>query len=251
MIELRASVALLLLFVGVLPVAFHYAGAQEQESVRMYMINPLTGNETFSVHDCPVNSVFTVGFYIGNVTGLITWQIHLSYNRSSIHYSKAWFPDNNVFKEAVDEGATPLAELSNNVDNATDVGDLLIVMTSTYPPGSSLQYPVSVVSRGLLCKVNFTIASHPTCTQLDFILKQPQHPPSVYITPPYYLPDYSTSVETLSGTHPAGGDPAVICETNPEVPESSTLMLPLIALPATLTLILIRERRARSQHIAH
>lgn len=250
MIELRVSVVFLLLFAGFLPFTISCVKAQGQEFVRMYMINLLTGNETFNVHDYPVNSVFTVDFYIGNITNLIAWQIHLSYNRSLICYIKAWFPEEDVFKEAVDKGATPLMEISDNVDNATDVGDLLIVMTSTYPPGSSLQYSVSVASKALLCKVNFTIVSHPAYTQLDFIGTPSQNPHGLHVVPPYHLPDYSTSVETLNGIYPAGGDPAVIRETDPVVPESPTLMVPSIVLLAILTVILTRRRRASSQHSA-
>jgi hypothetical protein len=218
--------------------------AEEQGFVRMYMVNPLTGTGDFNISASPVGSDFTVEFYIGNVTDLITWQIYLTYNRTLIHYAKAWFPDDNVFKEAVDKGATPLAEVSNNVDQSTDVGDLLIVMTSTYPPSSSLQYPVSVESKGLLCKLNFTVTVHPACTQLDFISTLAQSPTGLHVFPPYHIADYGTSVETLDGTHSAGGDPAVIRLVD-SVPESPLMVL-LIGLPATLTLILAKKRRPAS-----
>jgi len=245
MIRLRVPVAFLLLFIGILPFALHSAEAQEQGLVRMYMINPLTGNETFNLRDYPVNSAFTVDFYIGNVTDLITWQIHLTYNRTLINYAKAWFPDDNVFKQAIDKGATPMKGISVNVDNATDVGDLLIVMTCTYPPSGSLKYPVTVESKELLCRVNFTVAMHSTFTQIVFVAKQ-ENPSSLYVAPPYYLAGYGTSVETLSGTYLADGEPAVIYDPTP-IPEASVLLI-LIWIPSTLALILTRKRTKRCDH---
>lgn len=244
MIKLYVLAVLALSLIGFLFFTVNGMRAEEQGFVRMYIVNPLTGTGDFNVSAFPVGSDFTVEFYIGNVTDLITWQIHLTYNRTIIHYSKAWFPDGNVFKEAVDKGATPLTEVSNNVDQANDVGDLLIVMTSTYASGSSLQYPVSVESKGLLCKLNFTAALHTAYTQLDFISTPAQNPPGLHVFPPYYLADHGTSVETLDGTYPAGGDSAVIRLIDP-VPESPLVLL-LIGLPATLILILIRRRRAES-----
>jgi hypothetical protein len=246
MIEQRISVLLLLVSIASLPLALHSARGQGQELVSMYMINPLTGNNSFDIADSPVNSVFTVGFYIGNVTDLITWQIRLTYNRTLIHYDEAWFPNDNVFKEAVDSGATPLTEVSNNVGNITDVGDLLIVMTSSHSPSNSLKYPVNVTSKALLCKVNFMIVSHPVHTKIDFVMNGSQSSSSIYITPPYYLPAYETSVETLSGIYAADGESAVVFETD-AVPEFSALALLFLAITATPTLILAWIKRARGQ----
>lgn len=211
----------------------------------MYMVNPLTGNETFNLRDDPVKGAFTVDFYIGNVTDLITWQIHLTYNRTLINYTKAWFPDNNVFKQAIDEGAIPMKGIAINVDNATDVGDLLIVMTCTYPLSGSFKYPVTVESRGLLCRVNFTVAMRSNFTQMVFSAGQ-ENPSGLYVMPPYYIAGYGTSVETLNGTYLAYGEPAVIYDLTP-VPEASLLLL-LIGIPTTLTIILTRMRRKRCYH---
>lgn len=138
----------------------------------MYIVNSLTGDNTFNVTNYPVGRIFTVEFYVGNVTGMITWQIHLTYNRTLINYAKTWFPDDNVFKQAIDRGAIPTKEVSVNVDNATDTADLLIVMTCTYPPNNPQKHPVNVTSRGLLCKTNFTVALHPTSEQLELVTQR-------------------------------------------------------------------------------
>jgi hypothetical protein len=211
----------------------------------MYIVNPLTGDSTFNVSDCPVGSAFTVEFYVGNVTDMVTWQIHLTYNRTLIRYAKAWFPSDNVFMEAIDKGAVPMKGISNNVDNATDVGDLLIIMTCTYPPDTLLKYPVSVASKGLLCKVNFTVALHPTYTQLVLVAEQQQDPPSLHVAPPYYLTGYRTSVETLNGTYLADGDSGLIDDLTP-IPESSTLLLLVTFVVASLSLILTRKRLSQN-----
>lgn len=208
----------------------------------MYMINPLTGNETFNLGGFPVNSAFTVDFYVGNVTDLITWQIHMTYNRTLINYAKAWFPDDNVFKQAIDRGAIPMKEVSVNVDNATDVGDLLIVMTCTYPSSSSLKYPVTVESKELLCEVNFTVAMYSTFSQMVFVAGQ-QNPSGLHVMPPYYLAGYGTSVETVNGTYSADGEPAAIDDLI-STPEASLLLI-LIWIPLTLAFVLARRRTKR------
>jgi hypothetical protein len=244
MIERRISVFLLLMCIGFLPLALHSAKGQARESVSVYMINPLTGNNTFNITDSPVNNVFTVDFYVGSVTNLITWQIRLTYNSTLIHYDEAWFPDGNAFQQAVDSGATPLTEVSNNVANITDVGDLLIVMTCSHSPSNALMYPVTVTSKALMCKVNFTIVMHSTFTQIVFVAPQ-ENPSSLYVAPPYYLTGYGTSVETLSGTYPADGDRALI--TSPtSLPEASVLLL-LAWIPSTLALLLTRRAKRRDR----
>jgi len=241
MIRLHQLVFLTLFLTTILPFAFRSTKAQTQDFIRMYIVNPLTGDSTFNVSDRPVGSAFTMEFYVGNVTDMITWQIHLIYNRTLIHYAKAWFPSDNVFKEAIDKGAIPMKGISNNVDNATDVEDLLIIMTCTYPPDTLLKYPVSVASRGLLCKVNFTIAQHPIYTQLVLVTEQQQNPSSLHVAPPYYLTDCKTSVETLNGTYLADGDSAVIDDLTP-VPESPASILLVTFIASSLSLILTRKR---------
>lgn len=234
MIGVRSSVVLFLL-VCCLPLTFRCVETEEQELVTMYMTNPVTGNNTFNV-----SGAFTVIFYIGNVTDLIAWQIHLSYNRSLIHYVKTGVPEDNVFKEAIDRGATPLMEAFNNVDDATDVTDLIIVMASNYPSDASNQYAVSVASKGLLCMVNFTVVSHQAYAQLDFIRTSAQAPYGLHIVPTYHLADWGTLVETANGTYPAGGESAMIFETDP-IAEFSGLLLPLILLLAIFCLALTKR----------
>jgi len=239
----RALVPLFILLMGVLPLTLCCAKAQEQELVTMYVINPLTGNNTFDVYDYPVNSVFTVEFYVGNVTNLVAWQIRLTYNRTLVQYDSAWFPENNVFKEAVENGATPVSEVSNNVNNASEIGDLVIAMTTVYPLGTSPQHPVNVTSKDLLCEVNFTIASHATNTQLDFVSSPSSN---IGIAPPIFLPSGGTCVETLNGTFPADGDPALITSST-SLPEVSVLLI-LTCIPSTLTLILTKRRTKKRDH---
>jgi hypothetical protein len=207
---------------------------QAQDQVTMYMVNPLTGDNTFNVTNYPIGSVFAVEFYVNNVTDMIAWQIRLLYNRTIINYDKAWFPDDNVFKQAIDNGAIPTKGIAVNVNNATDTSNLLIVMTCTSPQNSSLRYPVSVQSRGLLCIVNFTIVKHTDSTELMFMSQS--NSTRLDVLPPYYLKNLVSSIETLDGTYLADGEPAFIY-----VPEVSIILL-LIWIPAVLALIIIRRK---------
>jgi len=240
-LNVRGLAVLVVLLTGVLSLTLNCAKGQEQEPVALYITNPLTGNSSFNVDDYAVNSVFTADFYIGNVTNLVAWQISLVYNRTLIQYDAAWFPEDNVFEEAVEGGATPLWEVSNNVNNVTEVGDLVIVMTSSYPPDSSPQYPINVTSKGFLCEVNFTIVSHAASTELDFVTVPTKN---TVIFPVYFLSNYTTCVETSGGTYPADGQPAVIYDVA-EVPEASALLV-LIIIPAALVFALARKRMKRS-----
>jgi len=233
----RGLAALAILAISIMPLTLFIAKAQEQELVTMYFTNPLTGNNTFNVYDISVNNVFTAEFYVGNVTNLIAWQIHLAYNRTLIQYDDAWFPTDNVFKQAVENGATPMSEVSNNINNESEVGDLLIAMTSMSPLGTSPQYPVNVTSRDLLCEANFTVVSHAADSELNFINSSSSNNG---IAPPNFLPSSGTCVETLNGTFPAAGDPALII-SSPSLSEATVLLI-LICIPSTLTLILTRKR---------
>jgi hypothetical protein len=219
--------------------------AQGPYTVDMYIVNPLTGDSIFNVTDYPIGSIFTVEFYVGNVTGMITWQLHLTYNRTLINYEQTWFPDDNVFKEAIDSGAIPVKEISVNIDNATDTADLFILMTCTYPPDTSIKYPVDVTSRGLLCKTNFTISKHPTSEKLALISQQVNYS-SLHVTPHYYLDGFRTCVDTLNGIYATDAEPAVFYDMI-AVPEASPSLL-LILIPSSLTTILMRLRRKRYSH---
>lgn len=244
-IKLRQLVFLALFLTSILTITFRSTNAQSHAPVKICIVNPLTGDNTFNLSDRPVGSTFTMEFYVGNVTDMLTWQIHLTYNRTVINYAKAWFPNDNAFKQAIDKGATPMKAVSVNVDNATDVGDLLIIMTCTYPPNSLPKYPVGVASKALLCKVNFTITLNSTFTQLMSVSNQQDYS-SPHVVPPYCLADFKTSVETLNGTFLADGEPATI-EYTPPLPETSALLF-LIWIPSTLALILTRRRTKRHNH---
>jgi hypothetical protein len=214
--------------------------------VQIYAVNPQTGDDIFNLSGLPIGSAFTVEFYIGNVTDMITWQIRVGYNHTQINYDKAWIPEDNVFKQATDQGAIPTKGIAVNADNATDIADLLIIMTCTYPPDSQPKHPVTVTSKALLCKVNFTIGPNPPNSEITFIT-QPQDYPGLYITPHYYLPNLTTSIETINGTYPGNGEPAYIYDPNPLL-ETSTLLF-LVWIPTTLALILTRRRtKTRNQN---
>jgi len=224
----------------IMPLTTSSTKAQTQDTIEIFAVNPQTGNNTFNLSGLPIGSTFTVEFYIANVTDMITWQIRLGYNHTQINYAKAWIPENNAFKQATDQGAIPTKGIAVNVDNVTDIADLLIIMTCTYPPDTQPKHPVNITSKTLLCKVNFTIGPNPPNSQLTFIT-QPQNYPGLYITPHYCLPNLVTSVETLSGTYTADTQPAYIYDPDP-VPEASALLL-LIWTLATLALILARRRK--------
>lgn len=245
MVDLKAVglAVLVMLLAVVFSFTPHCARAQEQGFISVYIVNPSTGNNSFDVCGDPIGSVFTAEFYVGNVTNLVAWQIRLTYNRTLVQYEEAWFPEDNVFQEAVERGATPTSEVSNNVNNVSEVGDLMIAMTSVSALEVSPQYPVNVTSRGLLCEVNFTVLSHGAETQLEFVSNSSS---TVEIAPPYFLPSSTTCVETTNGTYAAGGDPALIREVNPDLPESVALMFAIIGPGAVLALILTVEKRKRA-----
>jgi hypothetical protein len=209
--------------------------AQASDIVEMYIVNPLTGDGVFNVTDYPIGKVFTVEFYVGNVTDMITWQIHLTFNHTLINYEQAWFPNDNVFKQAIDLGAIPVKEISLNINDDTDIADLFVLMTCTYPPDTSQKYSVDVTSRGLLCKTNFTIAMHPTSEKLALILQQMNYS-SFQVTPKYYLEGLRTCVDTLKGTYAADGEPAMFYDLT-TVPE---VTLFLILVPSSSIIILMR-----------
>jgi hypothetical protein len=222
-----------------------YTVRVEAQDIEMYIVNPLTGDNTFNISSYPIGSVFTVEFYVGEVVDMVTWQIHFTYNRTLINYAKTWFTDHNVFSQAIDQGAIPTEEVSLNVDDATDTADITIIMTCTYPPNNPQKHPVNVTSRGLLCKTNFTVASHLSSQQLMFI-SQPSDYPSPHVAPPYYLTGFTTSVDTLNGICLADGQPAAIYNVA-SIPEPSVFLV-FIWIPMTLMLVLEKRRRTKSDN---
>lgn len=132
--------------------------AQEEATIRI--INPLSGDNKFIFNyaDFPVNTTFTVEFYIENVTALITWQILIKWNNTIINFNKGWIPENNVFAEAIDQGATLIAP-QPSVEIIGDTGYL------KYGASILPLIPVDVPNIALLCKLNFTIAIEPQDSQ--------------------------------------------------------------------------------------
>jgi parallel beta-helix repeat protein len=131
------------------------------EEVKAKIINPNSGDREFnlSTTDYPVNSTFTADLYVLNVTGMLSWQIYLSWNNTVIDFSKAWIPDNNVFAEAVSQGAALIAP-APSVEVDGEVGYLL------YGAGLLPLTPVNVTTQALLCRINFTVAAVPEDSQL-------------------------------------------------------------------------------------
>jgi parallel beta-helix repeat protein len=156
---------------------------QGQRPVSVLIINPLSGdsNFDFSSAEYPVNSSFTVEFYITEVTNLSAWQIDVSWNNSIINFGRAWIPEQNVFQEAINNGATPI-EAQDLEINESNFGFFLYGMTTLYMPDASHTYPVNVTGQGLLCSINFTVAIAPEqgedlTTNFEIIEQTPNAPP--------------------------------------------------------------------------
>jgi parallel beta-helix repeat protein len=152
---------LVLLVVSSLALTFNVkpVGAQGEE-VKVRIINPNSGDREFnlSTTDYPVNSTFTADLYVLNVTGMLGWQVYLSWNNTVIDFPKAWIPLDNVFAEAVSEGASLIAP-APSVEVDGEVGYLL------YGAGLLPLTPVNVTTQALLCRINFTVAAAPKDSQ--------------------------------------------------------------------------------------
>ncbi|MEM3699428.1 MAG: hypothetical protein QXL57_00965 [Candidatus Bathyarchaeia archaeon] len=155
----RATLLTVILLLSLLaPLSTIVVKAQEEATIRI--INPLSGDNKFifNIADFPVNTTFTVEFYIENVTALLSWQIFIKWNNTIIHFQKGWIPDNNVFAEAIDQGATLIAP-PPSVEIVEDTGYL------KYGASILPLTPVNVPDSALLCKLNFTIAIEPQDSQ--------------------------------------------------------------------------------------
>jgi hypothetical protein len=136
--------------------------AQGVGAATVEILNPLSGDDHFIFNstEYPINSTFTVDFYIVNVTGLQTWEIYFSWNNTVIHYQTGWIPkDNNVFAAAVKGGASILAG-GPSLEIDGDQGYIkygAVLLPTTY---------VDVPGVGLLCSINFTIAASPQDSQI-------------------------------------------------------------------------------------
>jgi hypothetical protein len=141
------------------------AKAQE-EVATVLIVNPLKGPgaddsnkfvlDSSTAH---VNDTITVDFYIKDVKNLVGWQVVATWNTSVIQYQTAWVPENNIFKPAIDEGATLVrikpALYEDYFPSKPDIDALKyagILLPKT---------PVDVSGYGLLFEMNFTIAAVP------------------------------------------------------------------------------------------
>jgi parallel beta-helix repeat protein len=162
---------------------------QDQGPVSVLMINPLSGDNNFDLSSAeyPVNSNFTVEFYITEVTNLSAWQIYVSWNNSIINFAAPWVPEQNVFQEAINNGATPLVAQDLEINTTSNVGYFQYGMTTLYTQDVSGTYPVNVTGQGLLCSINFTVAVAPEegedlTTNLEMIEQTPEAPPGYFMS---------------------------------------------------------------------
>lgn len=132
------------------------------EYATMRIENPIDQSSKFEFNttEYPVGSVFTVDFYIVDVTDMYGWQIYISWNASIINFTAGWFPDNHVFKVAEDNGAILLGAIQF-IEESQGIGYVKAGMTAMYFGNDPAFYPVSVSGKGLLCKMNFTIMATP------------------------------------------------------------------------------------------
>jgi len=137
-------------------------GSQESQWATVRIENPLTGSGKFILHatEYPINSTFTVDFYITSAINTYGWQFYIKWNNSVINYQKAWIPEDNMFKEAIDNGAE-LITVPPAVEIEGDTGYLKYGATALYTGNDPPFYPINITEPKLLCKVNFTVAVSP------------------------------------------------------------------------------------------
>jgi hypothetical protein len=151
--------------------AFHAVPAEAQTSaVTGEIVNPLVGTNDFAFNSSvyPVNSTFTLDFYVANVNNMVAWQIYISWNNSMINFDTVWIPGvnssgTNVFTEAFNNGATPIVpDPDVELDPMTNTAYLFYGATNYYNQSSDHVYAVNVRGLGLLCSVNFTVQVNAT-----------------------------------------------------------------------------------------
>jgi len=162
-----AAASLMLLLATIMSFAFnsHYGTAGlELKEATIRIINPLSGDRHFyfNASEHPINSVFTVEFYIedtGTNEDMIGWQITLSWNITVINYTSVWIPPDNVFKDSSYEVITPpnpFFELEGDTAYLT-WGAILLIMGGAQPGDG-----VDVHGEALLFKANFKILQQPS-----------------------------------------------------------------------------------------
>ena len=147
--------------------AFHAVPAEAQTSaVTGEIVNPLVGTNDFAFNSSvyPVNSTFTVDFYVANVNDMVAWQIYISWNNTMINFDTAWIPGvnnssgTNVFTPAFNAGATPEVPAPDvEFDFTGTIGYLYYGAANLYEPAADHMYAVNVEGLGLLCSANFTV----------------------------------------------------------------------------------------------
>lgn len=154
------TLALILLLSGVL-ISATRVNAEATQYVSARIVNPADWSSNFALNssEYPVNSTFTVNFYLESVRDLEAWQIYISWNSGVINFTNAWIPGippnpgSNVFTEALNENATPIVAPAYPVFSGPDpnIGYLLYGMTALPQPS------VTMPGEALLCSMNFTV----------------------------------------------------------------------------------------------
>jgi hypothetical protein len=144
------------------PLTFNKVSGLLEEYATMRIENPIDQSLKFEFNatEYPVGSVFTVDFYIKDVTDMYGWQIYISWNISIINFTGGWFPDNHIFKTAEDDGAILISAMQF-IEESQGMGYVKAGMVTMYFGNDPPYYPVSVSGKGLLCKMNFTILATP------------------------------------------------------------------------------------------
>jgi len=159
-----AAASLMLLLATIMFFAFNSrygtAGLELKEAT-IRIINPLSGDchFYFDASEYPINSVFTVEFYIedtGFNEDMTGWQICLSWNVTIVNFTSVWIPDDNVFKDSPFSVINPPPDF----ENISDIGYLKYgaALLGANQPGQG----VDVVGEALLFKANFKILQQPS-----------------------------------------------------------------------------------------
>jgi hypothetical protein len=179
------------------------------EAATIKIISPLSNDNKFSFNstDHPVNSTFTVDFYIANSIRIAGWQILIRWNNTVIHFQIGWIPDDNVFAPAIDQGATliaprPSLDIINNDTYSLLYGASILPVTSG----------IEVTGQALLCKLNFTIAAAPQensqiFTNIELIGQAGGEQSSL---DSYVVVPYTSSGQTFVKTVKVFAEPAIV-----------------------------------------
>lgn len=143
------------------PLAFNKVSDLLQYAT-MRIENPIDQSSKFEFNatEYPTGSVFTVDFYIKDVTDMYSWQIYISWNISIINFTQGWFPDNHIFKAAEEDGAILIGAIQF-IEESQGMGYVKAGMVTMHLGNDPPYYPVNVTGKGLLCKMNFTIMATP------------------------------------------------------------------------------------------